>query len=96
MNLAPSNYRTFKKDLRKYTWGYKKENKILVDLEYQAFFHKEQKRKQAQIEESAFMDKLRPYVFPCCNLGFSEAMDTSYLPDLSVIKRVEVREENFK
>lgn len=56
----------FKRALKKYTRGYAKENQIIVDLEYQAFFYKEKRRREKEEKEFLLMYSLRQLVFPCC------------------------------
>jgi len=46
---------------------YKSENKINVDLEYQALFEKENLRQQQLQKESEFMEHLWRIAFPCCS-----------------------------
>ena len=43
-----------------------KENKISVDLEYQAFFAKERQRQQRLKDEATLIDRLKEKAFPCC------------------------------
>ncbi len=65
--LVNRDYKSFRKDLKTFTSGYERENKILVDLDYQAFFYQEQLRKKKEVEEFLFINKLRSIVFPCCD-----------------------------
>lgn len=70
--LNQSDIKDFKQAIKKYNTLYNKENKILVDLEYQAFFYKEQRRKAKELEEIIFITKLRKIVFPCCDFETKE------------------------
>ena len=67
LNLENKDLLTFKGDLKKFTRRYKKENKIIVDLEYQAFFYQEQIKKEKEQKELEFINNLREKVFPCCS-----------------------------
>ena len=64
--LENNDYKTFRNDIREFSSGYKRENKILIDLEYQSFFYKEKLRKERENEEREFIDRIRSVVFPCC------------------------------
>ncbi len=66
LNLENKDLSIFKRDLKQYTRRYNKENKILVDIEYQAFFYQEMKKKEKEKQEHLFIENLRSIVFPCC------------------------------
>ncbi|MBN2773673.1 MAG: hypothetical protein JXR31_05450 [Prolixibacteraceae bacterium] len=66
LSLTAKDYKFFRKDIRDFSVGYKHENKIQVDLEYQAFFYKTQKSREKEQEEMIFINKLRKKIFPCC------------------------------
>ncbi len=70
--LDSCNIKSFKQKLKKYTKGYTKENQIAVDLEYQAFFHKEKIKREQEIEEFLFQFALRQVVFPCCKQDWNQ------------------------
>jgi hypothetical protein len=55
-----------KRNLKKQTPFHNKENSILVDLNYQAFFFQEEKRKELEQKEARFMNYLWRRIFPCC------------------------------
>lgn len=75
--LVDNTVKNFKDDLKTYTRGYRDENKIITDLEYQAFFHKEKKRKEVEEREFLFLFNLRLIVFPCLCQGWNA---DSYTP----------------
>ncbi|MEQ8909650.1 MAG: hypothetical protein RIC95_10690 [Vicingaceae bacterium] len=61
--------RISKKELRRKLKGdfwNKRENRIKVDLEFQAFFGKEKKRQKRLRNERKFINKLRQKAFACC------------------------------
>lgn len=56
----------FKKDLAVFNRGYRNENKIFVDLEFQKDFYKEKLRRQYEAKEANFRERLHRIVFRCC------------------------------
>jgi hypothetical protein len=56
----------FKEELKTFSRGYKQENKILVDLEYQTFFYEEMQRQEKEKDELRFLWNLAEKIFPCC------------------------------
>lgn len=66
LSLISSDYKSFKKDIREFSVGYTYENRIQVDLEYQAFFNNLQKSREEERQERIFISELRKKVFPCC------------------------------
>lgn len=69
VELSKMDIKELKKQLKQYSFSYRKENKILVDLEYQAFFYKEKKRREKELQEALFINSLRKIVFPCCPIN---------------------------
>jgi cytochrome c553 len=61
-----------KKMLEPYTKNYLTENSIEKDLEFQAFFYKEQKRQEQLHREEEFLLKLWHKANPCCPEGDGE------------------------
>jgi hypothetical protein len=55
-----------KKELRSLNSFYKRENNILIDLEYQASFEQERRRQERLLKESEFIARLRTKAFNCC------------------------------
>ena len=81
LNLKERSLKEFKRTLKKYTRNYNKENKIIVDLEYQAFFYKNKQKKKKEKQELEFKNNLRKIIFPCCDFNKKE--------DFEVITEIE-------
>jgi hypothetical protein len=66
LNLLNKDTKSFKEALKIYTEGYNRENKIFIDLEYQAFFYQEKQRLEKEDKEIQFINNIRKLIFPCC------------------------------
>ncbi len=64
--LESIKVKDLKRNLKNQTRYHKKENSILVDLNYQALFHQEEKRMEQEQIEARFINNLRRLIFPCC------------------------------
>ncbi|NOX45979.1 MAG: hypothetical protein GXO89_03255, partial [Chlorobi bacterium] len=64
--LESIKVKDLKRNLKNQTHFHKKENSILVDLNYQAFFHQEEKRIEQEQIEARFINNLRRLLFPSC------------------------------
>jgi hypothetical protein len=60
-----------KEMLKEFNKGYKKVNKIELDLKFQESFEKEKKRQERLIAEALFIEELRKKAFPCCAVADS-------------------------
>lgn len=67
VNLSPKaiEINAFNKKLKKMESGYKRFNKIKVDLEYQAAFYAEELRRKQLRNDLAFVSQLRSIALPC-------------------------------
>jgi hypothetical protein len=69
-SLTTGSVDQFHKDIKPFTRFYSPVNKILIDLDYHAFFFKERKRVKKEFEEQLFIRKLQSLAFPCCRIFF--------------------------
>ncbi len=88
--LKYGDIKKIKEELKPFTRNYSKENKILVDLEYQAFLQSEIERKAILKKEELFQKKLLMKVFPCYPifLEFKHAGMEDVLNSLSFLYNV--------
>lgn len=57
--------------------GYEKENRISIDLEYQAVFAREEKRQEQLQKVNDFFDRLWITAFPCCDDRIASLADST-------------------
>ncbi|MBL4657930.1 MAG: hypothetical protein JKX73_08020 [Flavobacteriales bacterium] len=69
-DLKKMNKDELRKLIRKDNWS-TKENKIMLDLDYQAKFYKEQLRQKRLKDERRFMQGLFNIVYPCCEYYYA-------------------------
>ncbi len=87
IELKAGEEKKFREDIMPFTRNYTRENKILIDLEYQDFLYNEQERRKLIFKEKLFQLKLRMKAFPCCDarLGFHDASLEDILNSISFL-----------